>query len=133
MKTKIIILWLCLSFYMLPLAISQDNNTSERIAAAIKSGNARALAHFFHSTIDLTVLQNDGVYSKAQAEGIIRDFFSNNPPSNFRINHQGSSRDASQYYIGTYSSSGKGNFRVYFLLKSHSGRMLIQNLEIQRQ
>jgi len=122
-----------ISFIVFTLSALAQDDISTKVSSAIDSGNSRELAKHFHTNIDLTIIDNDGTYSKAQAEIIVRDFFSKNPPSGFSINHQGSSRDASQYYIGTYTSKSNERFRVYFLLKSFSGKFLIQQLQIQKQ
>ena len=47
----------------------------EEIANSIRSGDARQLASYFSNTIDLTVLGKENVYSKAQGELILKDFF----------------------------------------------------------
>lgn len=112
--------------------IGQDAGTiSNKVISAIKAGNAKELASFFHTNIELTVLDNDGTYSKSQAEIIIKDFFTKNPPKEFSINHNGSSKDLSQFYIGSYKTNNQQNYRIYFLIKSLSDKMLIQQLQIQ--
>ena len=113
-------------------AYSQDASyVSTNIADAIKKGNAKELAVYFDSNIELTLLDKDGTYSKSQAEIIIKDFFAKNPPSDFSINHNGSSKDLSQFFIGSYKTANKQNFRIYYLVKSVSGKMLVQQLQIQ--
>jgi len=106
---------------------AQTDKPGDEIAKHIRSGNARELAQHFNTTIQLTVPADDGRYSRAQAEMIIRDFFSKNPPRTFAINHQGSSSDGSQYFVGTYTS-GKKSYHSYFLIKEVSGKMLIHQL-----
>lgn len=100
------------------------------IAAAIKKGSSSEVAKFFNSTIDLTVPDNEGTYSKTQAELILKDFFTKYPPSSFSINHNGSSNDGSLYAIGTYST-GSDSYRTYFLLKKSGTTYLIQKLEFE--
>ena len=48
----------------------QDN-----INAALKSGNAATLQQNFSANIDLTVNDNESVYSAAQAGQILKSFF----------------------------------------------------------
>ena len=105
--------------------------TSEKIVSAIRAGNAKELASYFHPNIELTVLDNDGTYSKSQAEIIIKDFFTKNPPKDFSINHNGSSKDMSQFFIGSYKTTNQQSYRIYFLMKTLSDKMLIQQLQIQ--
>lgn len=100
------------------------------VAAAIKSGNASSVAAYFNSSLDLTVPGNDGTYSKSQAELILKDFFSSNPPKSFSISHQGSSNDGSQYGIGSYVTASS-SYRAYFLMKKSGSSFLIQKLEFE--
>jgi hypothetical protein len=107
--------------------------TGEDISNAIRTANAPALAKFFNSTIDLSIPGNDLTCSKAQAEQIIRDFFSKNPPKSFKINHQGSSRDRSQFFIGTYVTTKGKSYRTYFLVKKVAEALLIHQLQFDEE
>lgn len=113
-------------------AFCQDADAiSKNITKAIKIGNAKELALYFSQNIELTVIESDGTYSKSQAEIIIKDFFAKNPPLDFSINHKGSSKDSSEFYIGSYKTASQKTYRIYFLIKSVSNKMLIQQLQIQ--
>ncbi|MEI6576074.1 MAG: DUF4783 domain-containing protein [Bacteroidota bacterium] len=109
-----------------PLGATQDE-----VSLAIKSGNAAALALHFNSTIDLLVPGQELTCSKIQAEQIVKDFFAKNPPKSFKINHQGSSKDGSQFSIVTYVSTNNKSFRTYFLLKKTPSGMSVQQLQFE--
>jgi hypothetical protein len=79
----------------------------------------------------MVVLENDNVYSKAQAQQIVSKFFSSNAPESFNIIHQGG-KEGAQYVIGNLVTSG-GTFRVYFLLKKNAGKDYIHQLRIEEQ
>ncbi len=108
---------------------SNHNNVNlpEGAVNAMKSGNASELVKYFNSSIELDILGKDAIYSKSQAEAIMKDFFSKYPPSAFVIKFEGG-RDNSQYAVGTLSSD-KGNFRVNFLIKGQ----MIHQLRIDRE
>jgi hypothetical protein len=112
--------------------INRSNDIIADIGTAIKSGNAANVSKYFNSTLDLTTPDNEGTYSKTQAELILKDFFTKNTPDSFTINHNGSSNDGSLYAIGTYVSKGN-SFRAYFLLKKADTSYLIQKLEFDPQ
>lgn len=114
------------------LLFYNTNDIITEISTAIKSGVASNVSQYFNSTLDLTTPDNEGTYSKTQAEMILKDFFTKNPPASFIINHQGSSVDGSQYAIGTYVS-GTVSYRTYFLLKNATAGSLIQKLEFEVQ
>ena len=82
----------------------------------------------------MVVLDNDNVYSKAQAQQIVSNFFSNFTPvqeNAFNIIHDSGKADA-KYVIGKLKTE-KGDFRVYFLLKKNSGKEYIHQLRIEKQ
>jgi len=76
----------------------------------------------------LTVLDKEGTFSKAQAEQIMKEFFTKYTPKSFEIKSQGTSSDGSNYAIGTLVTN-KGNFRTYFLVKTISNKSYIQQLQ----
>lgn len=104
----------------------------EDITNALKTGNAPALATYFHTTIDLTIIQKQGTYSKSQAEQVVQNFFSDNKPTNFISNHNGTSGEGSKYMIGSLTTS-TGEFRVYVYFKNINGAELIQTLRFEQE
>ena len=114
------------------MVIDKSKDIITEIGNAIKSGKAINVSKYFNSTLDLATPNNEGTYSKIQAELILKDFFTKNPPTSFTLNHKGSSTDGSLYAIGTYVSN-IGSYRTYFLLKKVSNNYLIQKLEFEIQ
>jgi hypothetical protein len=127
-KRLILIFFAVISF---SLEVDAQNPITADVTNAIKAGNSKDLAKYFYSSVDLTVPGNDGTFSKSQAELIIKDFFSKNPPKSFNINHEGTSGDGSQFSIGTYSSAT--SFRTYFLIKKFSDTYYIQQIQFEVQ
>ena len=101
------------------------------IKQSFKSGDAKMLADFFNQNIELVVLDNDNVYSKAQAQQIVSKFFEDNPPQEFNLIHQGG-KEGAQYVIGNLVTGSK-SFRVYFLLKKNGAKDYIHQLRIEEQ
>jgi hypothetical protein len=100
------------------------------ITNALKNGDAPALSAYFHATIDLTVIQKQATYSKSQAEQVVKNFFTENKPSAFTVNHNGTSGEGSKYIIGTLTTSS-GDYRVYIYFKNLNGSELIQTLRFE--
>ena len=107
-----------------------QDNVSNKVIEAISNGNASQLSKLFNLTIDINIPENEGTYSKNQAEIIVKKFFKKNPVTKFTINHSGSSNDGSKYSIGTYISNDK-TYRVYFLLKKTSEKYFVQQLQFE--
>lgn len=104
---------------------------TDEIILSLKSGNAKSLSAYFNQNVELVVQENDNVYSKAQAQLIVNEFFSAHSPQNFSIIHQGG-KEGAQYVIGNLETK-KGSFRVYFLLKKNDGKDYIHQLRIEKQ
>lgn len=105
-------------------SLNQQQNIDKSIQQAILSGNAEALASYFYSTIDLTIPEVQGSYSKAQAEFLMKNFFSKHPAKSFSIINEGiSGSEKSRFAIGTYTSTKGDSFRVYYLTKEMSEKI----------
>jgi len=118
-----------LSFIIAGFQPAQD--IPEAISSAFKAANSKELVKHFNNNVELVILENEDVYSKTQAEMILRDFFDKYPPKKFAILHQGG-KNGSKYAIGDLTTS-KGNFRVYFLLKKTEDSYLIHQLRIEKE
>ncbi len=118
-------------FLQLHAGFSQQVNINDGIINAIKAGNAKELAKYFNSNIELIILDKEGVYSKPQVELILKDFFRQNIPSQDRFIklHEGG-KDASKYVIGTLITT-KGRYRVYYLMKGINNELTIHNFRIE--
>jgi len=103
------------------------------IADAIRSGDARAVSRYFSSTVDLTILRQEEVYSKAQAEQVLRDFFSKNAPRSFNLIHKGVSKEGAKYAIGNLITTSGDQFRTYFYVKNTTAGEQIQELRFEKQ
>lgn len=102
----------------------------DEIIQSLKTGNEKTLSEYFNQNIELVVLDEDNVCSKAQAQQIVGNFFSNNTPEGFTIIHQGG-KEGAQFVIGNLITS-KGNYRIYFLLKKNEGKEYIHQLRIEK-
>lgn len=115
------------------LACAQQNNVSyDDIVFNIKSGNVKELGKYFNSRIELKINNEGNIYSKAQAEMILRDFFEKDPPQNFVIRHKGSSAKGLPYIIGDLTTD-KMNYRAYILFKQINDRYFIQEIQFDKE
>jgi len=94
---------------------------------AIKTGNAKEVIKFFNNNVDMNLDGQVAMYSKAQAEFVLRDFFKKHPSSEFSIVHTGSSKGGLQFAIGRYVSNAD-TFDVVIRVKDVSGNYLIHEL-----
>jgi len=122
---------LILLFFLLSAFTYQSDEIPEGITLSVRAGNAAELAKYFYTNIELVILDNEDVYSKTQAEQILRKFFTDHHPTSFKIIFEGG-KETSRYAIGSLTTS-TGNFRVYFLIKDQDGSPLIHQLRIEQE
>ncbi len=125
MKKNLLYLFLLVSF-------ASKADTFDDVITAIKASNSKAVAQYFNANVEMTVMNTEGVYSKPQAEIMLKNFFASNPPKNVSIQHRGSSAQGSKYAIATYESN-QGNYRVYIFIKESPQGMLIYELRFEKE
>jgi Domain of unknown function (DUF4783) len=110
---------------------------------AFKAGNSKDLSRYFHNNLEIKIDDNEAdntnsIYSKTQAEYVLKDFFKDNPPQDFIYVHHGTSKDGMKYAIGKYTcrdSTGKPtiSFRVFLKLKQYDGSYLIDEIDFSKE
>jgi hypothetical protein len=110
--------------------VQQQQPTYESIiVAAFKAGNATKIASYFAENVDLSILETENLYSKSQAEQILKNFFLKHKPSDFTIVHKGKSGQ-SEYFIGELTCED-ALFRVTLNSKSVDSSKEISALTIE--
>jgi hypothetical protein len=111
-------------------ALWAQSDISPAVSAALKKGDAAALASHFMPQVELTLAGKDGLFEKTQAQQMLADFFRQNQPQAFSIKHQGTSKLDDQFRIGELTTA-KGVFRVTFFMKKNSNVLQIKQLKIE--
>ena len=114
--TSFLILSLSLIVFLASSFTFSSFGMPETLTNAFKKGNYKEVSKSFDETIELEILDHEGIYSKTQAEQVLKTFFIKNAPSDFSIVHEGG-RETSLYVIAIIKTSN-GNYRINFLFKS---------------
>ena len=121
---------LLLAVLLSSFGLFAQDAVKDKVVLAMKTGNSKELAMYFIPNIDLTVKESSDVYSKAQAEQILRKFFNENPPVDMVIEHSGVSKFGDQYFIGILRTRN-AYFRVTFFLKKSEAEHQVKQLRIE--
>ncbi|MDR1792777.1 MAG: DUF4783 domain-containing protein [Bacteroidales bacterium] len=98
----------------------------------ISSGNAQQLSKYLNSTVEMSILGNEGYFSKAQASAILEDFFSKNKPTSFVPKQGGSDSENTKFSTGTYTSA-HGTYKIYYVVKTVQNTALIHKITIEKK
>jgi hypothetical protein len=91
-----------------------DAQTIDTLNKSLNIGNAKLLSQCFANTIDLSLLDEEGIYSRTQSQLILDKFFSKNEPINYTVKHKGGKGNQSKFEIGLLKTKTK-SFRTHLL------------------
>jgi len=131
MKRAILIFTVVVSFFIVSGFSQELVKVPEIITKAITEGNAENLAKYFNSNLEFVINNSEEVYSKAQAEIVLKQFFENNQPKSFTIVHEGTQGKLS-FVIGKLVTEQQQQFRIHFLLTNISGKWAITRFTIDK-
>jgi len=107
-----------------------EGDIVDTLSSLFKSANSKEISKNFSSSVELKINEEEDVYSKAQAEQILRDFFTKSAPVNSTVVHLINTNP--NYRFGVLSLSTKnGKFRVAITLKKVSNTFYITELRIE--
>ncbi|MBC7744721.1 MAG: DUF4783 domain-containing protein [Flavobacterium sp.] len=96
----------------------------------LKTGNSKEISNHFSSTVELIILSEEDVYSKAQAEIILKDFLFKHKPLTAKVVHRLDSNPNYRFAVFELETEN-GNFRTTISLKDVAGSFLITEIRIE--
>lgn len=117
---------------ILVLFVALTAGIEDDIANAFKAGNSGQLATYFGANIDLTILDEDNLYSKTDATAKLSTFFKSHPVTNFQVLHEGEAKNGLKYVIGSLKTN-KGDFRVSYYFKLAGEKCVLQKIIIDSE
>ena len=126
------LLYLIVLFFNISSFTSVQGDIIDNLSAHFKSGNSKEIAANFSPSVDLIIIDEEDVYSKAQAEQILRSFFSKYPPVKSSVIHRLNTNP--NYRYGAVSLATKnGTFRVSVTMKKTASSFFITELRIETE
>ena len=103
------------------------------LSVHFRNGNSREIAKNFASSVELLIIDQEDVYSKAQSEQILKDFFSKNPPNKATIIHRLNSNPNYRYGIfALQTKTLKYRVTVTLMRQKTTNVFLITELRIEK-
>ena len=125
------ILWIGL-LILLSINVFAQNETVGQVKLVLEVGSANELSKFLHDKVVLDFDGKEGTYSHSQAEGILKNYFKENPPKSFLVNHEGTSEIGLIYAIGEYKTIDS-SYRVLIRLKKVNGQFKIHEMSFAKE
>ena len=112
------------------MCLANINDVIDDIASCIKGGNTKELSKYFSSTVSTTLLNDEGIYSRVQAEIILRDFFGKNTPTSVKIAHRLDSNPNFRYVVLNLETP-KDTFRVSYKLTNNDNAFQVTEFRVE--
>lgn len=100
------------------------------LSSVFKAGEVKEIAKYFSTTVELSIVDQEDIYSSNQATLILKDFFAKHPPISSKIVHKVTSNPNYKFGVILLNTT-KGNYRVSFELKNNSGNFILSQIRIE--
>lgn len=117
-----------LSFFF---ALAVHAQALEDVTNGIRSGNVTVITKYFDNTVAITISNNQSIYSKAQAEIVLKDFFSKNQVKDFTVKQGGPSGETAQYAVGVLTTTN-GVFQIYLVMKLKDNAYVLREMRFEK-
>lgn len=129
MKPLLTLLFVFFHFNALP---GFQADVVDDLCGQFKAANSKEIASLFSSNVELVIIDEEDVYSKAQAEQILRNFFNKYPPVKTTVIHRLNTNP--NFRFGALSLVTKnGTFRVSITLKKAGSAFNITEIKIETE
>ncbi|MES2653693.1 MAG: DUF4783 domain-containing protein [Bacteroidota bacterium] len=130
MKPLLVVFFIFLHF---PSNSAMQADIVDNLAVHLKNGNSKEIAKNFASSVELLIIDQEDVYSKAQAEQILKDFFVKNQPAKTTIIHRLNSNPNYRYGIfSLQTKSLKYRVTITLMYQKTANAFLITELRIEK-
>jgi hypothetical protein len=125
---------IALVLLIIPLVFAFVNTVDpiDKTAGLIRRANVTELAKSFAPSFELSILDDENVYTPQPAAQKLTEFFKKNPPKSVRVLHRIVSNRNYRFAVIILTTEN-GNFRTSFSLKDTGGQFLLNELRIETE
>ncbi len=105
----------------------------EDVVNAIKNNRIEDMSKYFDNIVPVTINNTQTIYSRNQAEVVLKDFFDKNIPKDFLILDNGSPNTTSKFIIGDLFTPSGTKYNVYILMKLKDNNFFLQEIRINKE
>jgi hypothetical protein len=128
---KLVLLVSC-TFLFFTVQAQNSHSPLEDMANAIKNNHVSDIVKYFDSFVPITINGSQSVYSRNQAEVVLRDFFEKNPAKDFDVMDNGAADNTSKFMIAALTDTHGIKYSVYILMKLKDSKYVLQELRFNK-
>lgn len=103
----------------------------EDVVNNIRAGNVPGVAKYFDNSVTITINGTQSIYSKTQAEMVLKDFFIRNQVKDFDVKQSGTAGTTSRFAIGNLATSN-GTYQLYVVMKQKDVNFMLQEIRFEK-
>lgn len=130
---KLLVTICCLLVLHTGYAQQSTRTPLEDMANAIRNDRVADMLKYMDNFVPLTINNNQSIYSRNQAEVVLKDFFDKNAPREFAVVENGSPDNYSKFIIGNLTATNGIKFNVYILMRLKDGNYMLQDLRLNKE
>lgn len=130
---KNFILLVTCTFFLLTGYAQSNRSPMEDVVNAIKNNRIEDMSKYFDNIVPVTINNTQTIYSRNQAEVVLKDFFDKNLPKDFLIMDNGSPNTTSKFIIGTLLTPAGAKYNVYILMKQKDSNYYLQDIRLNKE
>ena len=104
----------------------------EDMVNAIRNDRVVDMVKYFDNFVPVTINNAQSIYSRNQAEVVLKDFFDKNIPKDFQVMDNGSPDNYSKFIIGSLFVTNGNKYNVYILIKLKDGNYILQDFRLNK-
>jgi len=125
---KLLYMPLFVLLYLVPVA----TGPIERVAELMRQGNVAELTKLFAANVEITIQDEENLYSKTQAGLILDKFFNQNKPTSVKVLHKVNS--SQNYIFGVIIlNTQKGPYRVAVTIKQSGNTSELIEMRVETE
>jgi hypothetical protein len=130
---KLILLAVSCTLLFFTVQAQTSRPPMEDVVNAIKNNRIEDLSKYFDNIVPVTINNNQTIYSRNQAEVVLKDFFEKNIPKDFLIMDNGSPNNSSKFIIGSLVTPSGTKYNVYILMKQKDNSFFLQEIRLNKE
>lgn len=107
-----------------------DSLFFEKIVVALQKADASGISEYVYNKVDITLPNQNGIFSKYQVKLLLEDFFQKNKPDTFVFSNRYKKTDE-MFIVGNYKTH-ESQYRVCFLTKTIDNKNYIYQIRIEK-
>lgn len=130
---KNLILLISCTLFFFTVQAQNSRPPMEDVVNAIKNNRIEDMSKYFDNIVPVTINNTQTIYSRNQAEVVLKDFFDRNIPKDFLIMDNGSPNNTSKFIIGSLITPSGTKYNIYILMKQKDNNYLLQEIRINKE